>query len=152
MLAGADVIADYNGASSDALLREYLTPGLDDNAIVFVPSDDDYYYFKDGLGSVRNIIDTSGDVQNYYDYEAFGSPYDAQSSPPVTNRYTYTGRELDGESTTYYYRFRQYHAGQGRFSARDPIPAGRSSMYAYVRSNPCYFKDPFGLQEEKLDP
>lgn len=120
---GADVIADYDGDDSDTLLRSYLTPGFDDNAILWVPDgqggEDDYYYFKDGLGSVRNITDTSGNLKNYYHYYAFGSPYDEQSSPPVTNRYTYTGREWDSESGAYYCRFRQLMSTQGRFTARD---------------------------------
>jgi hypothetical protein len=54
---GVDVIADYD--ASDALKSRHITPFLDGNVMMTIPSDDDYFYFQDGLGSVRQVVDSS---------------------------------------------------------------------------------------------
>ena len=33
-----------------------------------------YYYFYDGLGSAICLTDESGEMVEYYDYDAFGKP------------------------------------------------------------------------------
>ena len=53
---GLNVIADYD--KDNQLMRRYLTPAIDDNACMFTSSGTTYY-FKDGLGSIRNLIDDS---------------------------------------------------------------------------------------------
>ena len=60
--------------------------------------------------------------------------------------YTYTAREWDSESATYYYRARQYNPSIGRFIARDSIGyEGGINLYTYVNSNPVNYVDPVGL-------
>ncbi len=101
---------------------------------------DTYYYMRDGLGSIRNLVDSSETTRNTYDYYAFGKELGSWTET-VTNRYTYTSREWDDESSQYYYRAR-YYSGGGRFSGRDPAaPYG----YLYVLNSPGMFSDPFGL-------
>jgi len=63
----------------------------------------------------------------------------------ILNRYTYTAREWDSESSTYYYRAREYNPSVGRFTARDPIGylAGLN-LYSYVNNNPVNLTDANG--------
>jgi len=143
-LDGADVIADYDG--DNALLATYLTPGLDRN-LSQTRSGSTYYYMADGLGSIRNLVDSSETTQNTYDYYAFGKELGTWTEG-VTNRYTYTAREWDDESQQYYYRARYYDAS-GRFSRRDSIAP---FSYSYVSSNPLVYSDPQGLQAQELQP
>ncbi len=56
---GGNVIADHDG--SDALLASYVTPGLDAN-LSMTRGQDTYYYMRDGLGSIRNLLDVSESV------------------------------------------------------------------------------------------
>ncbi|MEW6027538.1 MAG: RHS repeat-associated core domain-containing protein, partial [Planctomycetota bacterium] len=112
---GANVIADYNG--SDVLVASYVTPFLDDNLFMETGSKT-YYFFHDGLGSVRSLIRSDQILFDKYDYYAFGEMLSETGGVP--NRYKYTGREWDNESTTYHYRARQYNQVVGRFLRRDP--------------------------------
>jgi hypothetical protein len=93
-LAGANVIADFDG--SNTLLATYVTPGLDAN-LSQTRSGSTYYYLKDGLGSIRNLLDSNEATQNTYDYYAFGKELGSWTEN-ITNRYTYTAREYDEES------------------------------------------------------
>ena len=133
---GADCVGDDDGSTQ----RYFITPGLDENLLLNDGSDD-YYYTQDGLGSVRELVDTDQDTQNSYDYEAFGSAYNWSTS--LTNRYTYTGREWDSESSTYYYRARCYLPSQGRFSQVDIIDG--ANRYLYAGNTPTVLTDPLGL-------
>jgi RHS repeat-associated protein len=144
---GPDCIAEYNADSSDALLREYLTPIVDENVAQFANSNT-YYYLHDGLGSVRNVITSGESVTHHYTYYAFGESYLKGEGGSPKNRYTYTGREWDSESSTLYYRARQYSPSVGRFLGRDPI-RGDTNLYAYVDNAPVLYVDPYGLQDKE---
>ena len=138
---GADCVGElYSVTGESPVTVNYVTPSLDEN-ITMTRGSSDYYYTQDGLGSVREIIDSSQATQNTYDYEAFGSAYNWSEN--VVNRYTFTGREWDAESGSQYSRARQYYPGIGRFGGRDPIPS--LNLYAYVNNNCALFVDPYGL-------
>ncbi|MHC4714409.1 MAG: hypothetical protein ACYTAN_14255 [Planctomycetota bacterium] len=96
-LDGSNVIADFDG--DDVLQATYVTPGLDQN-LSQTRSGSTYYYMADGLGSIRNLVDSSQDAVNVYDYYAFGKQLGSWTEG-VANRYTYTAREWDEESSQY---------------------------------------------------
>ena len=138
-LDGSNVIADFDG--DDVLLATYVTPGLDAN-LSQERGGSTYYYMADGLGSIRNLVDSNEDAVNVYDYYAFGKELGSWTEN-VTNRYTYTAREYDTESGDYYYKARYYDGG-GRFNRRDPRePHG----YVYVSNDPVFYIDPHGLDK-----
>jgi RHS repeat-associated protein len=97
----------------------------------------------DGLGSVRNLTNSTQDIVEQYDYDAFGN----LTAPPATgNPYTYTSREYDPETGLLFYRARYYDPATGRFITEDPIEfeGGDVNFYAYVGNNPINAVDPYG--------
>ncbi len=118
---GDNVIADLTDGN---MTKFYVTPFLDQNVSMTVVGGPDagiYYYSQDGLGSVRTLTNSSGNLANHYDYDAFGVPLPTTTSESVEQRYTYTGREASGVAGgPMYYRYRTYEAELGRFGRRDP--------------------------------
>mgnify|MGYP001613144782 CR=1 FL=1 len=145
ILDGANVIADYD--SSNNVKATYVTPFLDRNLIKIIGTNN-YYYFQDGLGSIRNILDSNQVVQNSYDYYAFGEILSETEN--ISNRYKYTAREWDAESLTNYYRARNQDPRTGRFLSRDPIEyEGGINLYTYCQNTPVNLTDPLGLGADK---
>jgi RHS repeat-associated protein len=131
---GADCVADYDNSVS--LLAYYVTPGMDENLLMRADSAD-HYYAQDGLGSVRSIIDTSQAVTHKYDYSAWGEQiaWETATGAPE-NRYSFTGREWDGESQSYSLRYRSLFPAIGCFEQRDPLAYIRPRGYLLDWGNP----------------
>jgi RHS repeat-associated protein len=100
----------------------------------------------DHQGSIRQIVDNTGNLLNQITYDSYGNITN-QTNPSVTFRFGYTGREWDGETGQYYYRARYYDARVGRFLSTDPIgfTAGDANLYRYVGNSPTNATDPSGL-------
>ncbi len=52
---------------------------------------DKYFYLHDRLGSVRQVIDTAGDVNNFYSYDPFGKLFESETNQTVLNSFLFTG-------------------------------------------------------------
>ena len=107
-----------------------------------------YYYAHDGLGSVRQLTDESGEIVETYAYDPFGVPLEGDR---VYNPYRFTGEAWDGEVELLYLRARYYHPATGRFVTRDPWPGdvwrpATFNAYVYTEGNPVNRVDPTGLQ------
>jgi RHS repeat-associated protein len=105
-------------------------------------------FHTDGLGSVRAITDSSGNIVQTFQSDEFGVALMTQGTSPEPMRYT--GQQRDGESGFYDLRARYYAPGLGRFISRDPlfgaIPNPLSlTRYSYVDDNPTVRTDPSGL-------
>jgi RHS repeat-associated protein len=136
------------------------------------------YFHHDGLGSIRDITDTSGNVLTSYDYDAFGEV--KQGYIGKYNYNSFTGKQYDPESKLFYFGARWYDAKVGRFVTKDPmlepvilqifpIPLEDTSdpsssdfivpdmidtpqdlhSYMYCYNNPINWIDPFGFGAEK---
>jgi len=75
------------------------------------------YYHYDGLGSVRNMTNESGQAVAQYDYYAFGAVRAASGSG---DEYLFTGEQWDAAAGLYFLRARYYEPGVGRFLSEDP--------------------------------
>ncbi len=112
------------------------------------------YYVHDGLGSVRQLLDTTGQIETNYAYDPFGVPL---VGGEVYNPYQFTGEAWDAEVELLYLRARYYQPGTGRFITKDPWGGdvwrpGTLNRYVYVRNNPVNLGDPTGLQEPEPSP
>jgi RHS repeat-associated protein len=122
--------------------------GLD---IVAQQQADRQYYFHDGLGSVRQLLDSTGEVEANYAYDPFGVPV---VPGDASNPYRFTGEAWDEEVELLYLRARYYQPQTGRFISKDPwegdqrTPATLNS-YVYVHNSPANSRDPSGLQEDE---
>ena len=107
-----------------------------------------YFYLHDRLGSVRQIINTNGNIVNCYTYSPFGETLEIGES--ITNPWRFTGQYYDSEIDLYYLRARNYHPHTGRFTSRDLI-TGRFDnplslhRYLYCQNEPINRIDPWGL-------
>jgi len=101
------------------------------------------FYFADGLGSIRQLTDAAGVVQNAYEYGAWGELRSQDSIIP--NFYGYTGREFS-ETELIYNRARYLDSRLGRFCSEDPIKDLKTlNYYAYVGNDPINWTDPDAL-------
>ncbi len=112
-------------------------------------SDPRYFYLHDRLGSIREIIDTDGDVVNSYTYDPFGESFDTECAENVSNPFKFTGQWFDSEIEQYYLRARQYDPALMRFTERDPVNGKYQEpltlhKYLYCNNDSINKKDPSG--------
>ncbi|MGK7874026.1 MAG: RHS repeat-associated core domain-containing protein [Xenococcaceae cyanobacterium] len=114
-------------------------------------SGDVIWHLTDHLGTVRDLVDNSGEVVNHFTYDSFGNII-SQTNPTVDTRYLFTGREFDEETGLYYYRARYYDPSVGRFISEDPISfaGGDTNLYGYVANRPLDSVDPSGMTSVEL--
>jgi len=117
---------------------------------------DKYFYLHDRLGSVREIINTSGSVVHHYTYGPFGQTIESShESQAPSNDFLFTGQWFDPEIGQYYLRARQYDPVLMRFSSRDPVFGKFEEpmtlhKYLYCGNEPVNRIDPVGLWWEKV--
>jgi RHS repeat-associated protein len=102
-----------------------------------------YFYFRDHLGSVREMTDASGAVVARYDYD----PWGRSTTVIGTNKpdFNFTGLYNHAKSGLDMAAYRFYDPDLGRWLNRDPIgEAGGLNLYGYVRNDPVNLWDPTG--------
>jgi RHS repeat-associated protein len=125
----------FRGISTDELIAGFTATGG-----LLTPS----LYHHDQLTSVTGVTAHDGQSQQGLVYSAFGAIQTLTGSSQ--NRLRYTGREIDPDTSLYYYRARYYDPAIGRFLSEDPIgfDSGDVNFYAYVNNNPVNANDPSG--------
>ena len=143
---GDNIILAFDGEGNQT--NRYLHgPGIDQ----VIASEDDSGFVRwalaDNQGTVRDIIDSSGEVLNHITYNSFGLVTDETNSD-IDFRFGYTGRETDEETGLSYYRSRYYDPNINRFISEDTIgfAGGDANLYRYVGNSPTNFIDPDGQQ------
>jgi RHS repeat-associated protein len=138
-----NLILEMNG--SDSVTADYTFGTGIDNPLSMHRNGNNYFYVRDGLGSVTALTDDAGNVKHEYKYSVFGKIVD-ESGDTVENHFTYTSRERDQEAENYYYRARCYNPQTGRFLQEDPIgfKAADVNFYRYASNSPVIANDPSG--------
>lgn len=105
-----------------------------------------YFYTRDHLGSVRELMDEAGTVRARFNYD----PYGAQSriAGDVDSDFGFTGYFYHASTALCLPKFRAYDADLARWLSRDPFPNAEMllgpNLYAYVHNNPVNEIDPDG--------
>jgi RHS repeat-associated protein len=91
------------------------------------------WYLADKLGSVRDIVDTSGNELDHIVYESFGNIV-TETNATNGDRFKFAGMQYDATTGQYFDQARWYGSPQGRFTRQDPegFAAGDSNLYRYV--------------------
>jgi RHS repeat-associated protein len=122
----------------------------------------DYFVFKDPLGSTEALTDSNSQLMESYEYSVFGTPYDAQTLQPVSGStsnmatpFLFAGRPFDVESGLYYNSLRYFDPALGRFISKDPLGAFGDSKslgnaYTYGANNPLRYVDPLGTEAKEM--
>jgi RHS repeat-associated protein len=97
---------------------------------------------KDVLGSVRSVSGEHGTLEERYEYDAFGKPYQGDLGNGMS--LGYTGKPYDSATGLYNYGYRDYQPEAARFATVDPARDG-SNWFAYVNNDPVNWVDPWGL-------
>jgi RHS repeat-associated protein len=143
---------------SGTTLATYTYGNYVDEVLTMDRAGQTYYYHQNALWSTLALSDSTGAVVERYAYDVYGyvTVLDASYVPrslnswgtphsAATNRFLFTGRELDEETGLHFYRARYDDDGKGRFLQRDPLEyVDGMNLYEYVRSKPTHFTDPSG--------
>ncbi len=105
------------------------------------------YFHFDALGSTRALTDSSGNVTDTYEYNAFGVL--ESSTGTSVNPYRYVGQwgyyddgAMGSSSGLLLLGVRYYSPAHGRFWSWDPVP--NLNLYAYVENSATMAMDPSG--------
>jgi RHS repeat-associated protein len=137
--AGGSTMKTYVYANSQILMQHNGAPAANNK----------YFYLHDRLGSVREVIDSDGDVVNSYTYNPFGEMFPTECTENVSNPFKFTGQWFDSEIEQYYLRARMYDPALMRFTARDPVIGKNQEpltlhKYLYCLNNSINHTDPSG--------
>jgi RHS repeat-associated protein len=102
-----------------------------------------YYFTKDNLGSIREMVDSTGTIQVRYSYDPYGRQIII--SGLMGADFGYAGMYFHNPSGLNLTLYRAYYADLGRWLSRDPLAeiAGLN-LYDYVYNNPISWLDPYG--------
>ncbi len=144
--------AQFNG--SGTLLERYLAgpsyvPGITGMIARTNASGVTDWYLTGKLGSVRDIVDTSGTVIDHISYGAFGS-IRAETNPSSGSQFKFDGMVYDLILSNYYDNARYYNSERGSFLIQDlsGFGASDSNLYRFVNNSPLNFLDISGLSED----
>jgi RHS repeat-associated protein len=104
-----------------------------------------YVPVSDQVGTTWGLLDSSGSMASYYEYDAFGVSRGVSES--VSNLYRFGTKRLDADPGLYHFIARQYEADLGRFVSRDPACTACDvpSWYPYAGNMPTSSVDWAGL-------
>ncbi|HAZ13275.1 MAG: hypothetical protein A2X86_08065 [Bdellovibrionales bacterium GWA2_49_15] len=115
-----------------------------------------FYFLKDSLGTITDLVDEAGPLVQHYVYSSFGNlekitDASGNTIAPVLKPYfAFANRELDDETGLIYVRVRTYDPTLGQFIQRDPYfgnlnaPRTFINKYIYPMNNPLRYVDPSG--------
>jgi RHS repeat-associated protein len=128
-------------------MRRFYLDGVDQVFARIDSSGNAAWYLPDRMGSIRDITDATGTVQDHINYDGFGNvTYESNPNSAYSDRYRWTGREFDSETGLQFNRDRYYDPKSGRWISQDPIgfSAADPNLYRYVRNTPANYRDPNG--------
>ncbi len=105
----------------------------------------EYFYAKDHLGSIREVLDTGGNVVARYDYTPFGER--ERVAGTFTCDFGFTGHHTHSATGLVLTAFRVYNPGLRMWLSADPLGEGVNhygNLYAYGPNDPLNGVDLLG--------
>jgi len=141
--AGHDLCEERT--ASGILVKRFYPQGVQ---VVSGAGASNFFYTRDHLGSVRELVDTNGLVAARFAYDPYGRRTQLVGSTP--GDFGFTGQFTEITTGLGITQNRAYDPSQGRWLSRDPLARAEvlqgPNLYAYVGNNPINFIDPRGLQ------
>jgi RHS repeat-associated protein len=124
--------------ASGGLLAQYFLYGQ-----TISGSNSNYFYTRDHLGSIKEMTDSSGNIQAAYSYDAYGRASKSQGT--LSSDFQYAGYYLHVPSSLSLTVNRAYSPILGRWINRDPVgEVGGVNLFNYADNNPVVNTDPSG--------
>ncbi len=107
-----------------------------------------YYLVYDQVGSLRMVVDGSGNVVKVIDYDSFGNII-SDSDPAFEVPFGFAGGLHDRDTNLVRFGYRDYDPDIGRWTAKDPIffNGGDTDLYGYCLNDPINAVDPLGFAQ-----
>ena len=153
-LRDKDILAEETGGVKTVFIYN------DENELIGFEYQGNYYFYeKDLLGNISNIIDTNGTIMVTYKYDAWGNWINKTSASNGTslgntlllvNPFIYKGYYYDKETDWYYLKSRYYCPKISRFINMDstnylqPGQVDGINLFAYCGNDPVLGYDPNG--------
>ncbi|MBS2016360.1 MAG: RHS repeat-associated core domain-containing protein, partial [Deltaproteobacteria bacterium] len=132
-------ICQKRGGST--VLRNYFEQGFEEGTT-------DYFYSRDRLGSVREVVGNDGTtIASRLSYDPWGRLTETGSG--AQSDFGFTGHYRDRTTNLVLAWWRAYDPAIGRWLSLDPLGIlGGVNLYGYVANNPTSHVDPSGLTLE----
>jgi len=105
-----------------------------------------YYPCYDANGNITEYVDELGIVRAEYTFDAFGQTISQSGDMATTFSHRFSTKYADDETGLYYYGYRFYAPGLGRWVSRDPIEEeDQQNLYQAFSNNPITILDTLGL-------
>jgi RHS repeat-associated protein len=149
LYGGKDLLCRYTGGTAVANIdRQYLSQGEQRKS---GSAWSNYYYNRDHLGSIREVMNSNGSLAARYDYDPYGKRLAQYEASGYACDLGFTGHitqqsGVSGQGEIVLTLFRAYDPQLGRWLSADPLgEMGGMNLYAYVGGNPINFWDILGL-------
>jgi len=133
------LIAQKRATTGSTVQRSYFIQGFEEGV-------NDYFYTRDHLGSVREVVANDGaTIEAVYDYSPWGEVSKIAGTGAESD-FFYTGHFYHAPSDLHLALYRAYDPSLGMWLSRDPIAEnGGINLYAYAANNPINLIDILGL-------
>ncbi len=111
-----------------------------------------YYLTYDQVGSLRAVVDTTGNVVKRVDYDSFGN-ISSDSNTGFNVPFGFAGGLHDRDTGLMRFGLRDYDPAIGRWTSKDPIDfaGGDTNLFNYVGASPINWTDIYGLSTATFD-
>jgi RHS repeat-associated protein len=131
-------------SSLGAVSKQFFDQGVQ---VTSGPTTGSFFYARDHLGSIRELIDSAGTVRARYDYDPFGRG--TRLTGDLDLDFGFAGMFGLPDPGLNLTRFRAYDPTIARWLSRDPFPNAEEALgpnlYVYVGNDPANRVDPDGL-------